>query len=138
MNDRRVGVIGYGSIGRQLTAQWRAQPIAGFLLAAVLVRPHQQEEARAVLSVDIVVTADMDVFMDSGLDRVIEAAGQGAVHEHGEAVLRRGCDLMILSVGSLAAPGTIERLTAAARSTGRRVIVPVGAIAGLDGLMALR
>ncbi len=48
-------------------------------------------------------------------DVVAEVAGQQAVADHGEAV-RRGIDLLVISVGALADPALLARLKAAAES----------------------
>ncbi len=69
---------------------------------------------------------------------VVECAGQGAVEQYAEDVLLAGIDLMVISTGALADDGTRARLMAAAERTGARIILPSGAVAGIDGLMAHR
>jgi aspartate dehydrogenase len=69
---------------------------------------------------------------------VVECAGQGAVAEYGEAVLRAGIDLMVISTGALADEEIRDRLTRAGRLSGAHMILPSGAIAGVDGLNSLR
>ena len=63
-----------------------------------------------------------------------------AVRDHGAEVLRAdaGIDLMVISTGALADDETHGRLLAAARRGGSRMLLPAGAIAGIDGLVALR
>ncbi|WP_433675187.1 aspartate dehydrogenase domain-containing protein [Microbacterium gorillae] len=74
-----------------------------------------------------------DVIPD-GIDLLIEAATQTAVAERVPAVLERGTDVLLLSVGALADPGLRQRL---AGGSGR-LIVCTGAIGGLDQVRALR
>jgi aspartate dehydrogenase len=69
---------------------------------------------------------------------VVECAGQGAVEEFGETVLRAGINLMVISNGALADQSVRERLIAAAALVDCNIIIPSGAIAGIDGLNALR
>jgi aspartate dehydrogenase len=69
---------------------------------------------------------------------VIEVAGHGAVQEHGEKILSAGVDLVLISVGSLADAALLQRLERAASRGGSRMLLPAGAIAGLDGLRSLR
>jgi aspartate dehydrogenase len=138
MQDRHVGIIGYGAIGRSIVADWSRSALRGYRLSAILVRPHQADAARAAVAGDVVVTSDFAEFLDRSPQAVVEAAGQAAVIDHGEQILRNGTDFLLLSVGGLAAAGILERLRQAAEAAGSRVILPVGAIAGLDGLLALR
>jgi aspartate dehydrogenase len=69
---------------------------------------------------------------------VAEVAGQQAVAEHGPGVLRRGLDLMVISIGALADLALLDRLKAAARDGHSRILLPAGAIGGLDAIAAMR
>lgn len=68
------------------------------------------------------------------LDLVVEAASQEAVGQYAEAFLGKGQSLMVMSVGALVDQGLFNRLRKAAEMSGARLILPPGAIAGLDGL----
>lgn len=135
---QRIGLIGFGAIGRSCVEAWHQAPVPGYDLVAVLVRAHQQAEAQACLGGGVRVTSDPDVFMATGLDLAVELAGQSAVEALGPRLLRRGISLMTLSAGALAQDALRDELRAAAAQGGARIMVPVGAIAGLDGLQALR
>ena len=135
---KRVGLIGYGAIGQSVTQAWLDQPVQGHVLASVLVRPHQQLVAQAQLGRSVQVTSDLDAFLANDLDLVVELAGQSAVVDLGARILRAGVDLMILSVGALARQSVVDMLMAAATARGASIRVPVGATAGLDGLLAMR
>lgn len=126
----RIGLIGYGAIGRAIVAQLRAEG-ASDQIAAVLVRRAPEEQG-------LPLCLDLDAFLAHRPDVVIEAAGHEAVAAHGEAVLRAGRKLVICSVGALADTPLLEALRRAAGQGGGAVIIPAGAIAGLDGLSAAR
>lgn len=67
---------------------------------------------------------------------VVEAAGPDVVRRYAAGWLARGADVMVLSAGALVDPGFARELRAAARAHGRRILVPSGAIAGIDGIRA--
>lgn len=136
---QRVALIGLGAIGTAVAEGLLAVgPGSGTKLSAVLVRSGRVHQARDALPGRVAVTASMDDLLAQRPHLVAECAGQGAVAEHAEAVLAAGIDLMAISSGALAEPGRLERLTRVAADSGARLIVPAGAIAGLDGLGALR
>lgn len=137
MIEKKVGLIGLGSIGQSIIKSWPTGDGARFKLAALFVRTQRIEEARASVPPCIEVTDSFEKFL-VGLQVVVEAAGHSAVLEHAESVLRRGIDFVLLSVGCLADDAVANRLQSAARDGQSRVLLPVGAIAGLDGLLALR
>lgn len=131
---KRVGIIGYGSIGRSL-ARYIADGRAGeTTLAAVLVRD-QAKVADAGEAAGL-LTDDPDDFFRAGLDVVVEAAGHGAVEKFAERSLRAGCDLLVASVGAFANQPLFDRVMLAAQGTGKRVIVPSCAVGGLDRIAA--
>jgi aspartate dehydrogenase len=137
----RVGLIGCGAIGRSIIDRLRVDPSESFAIAALYVRARQIPEVRALCArpaSELVVTADWREFLAADLDLVVEAAGQQAVLDHAQAVLEQGCDLQVLSIGALASPDLRARLMRAARETGCTICVPAGALAGFDGLLALR
>ena len=137
MRTRNVGLIGFGSIGRSIIDAWPPALNQSQRLVSLLVRTRQIEHARVLASPALRVTDDFAKFVD-GLDVAVEAAGHAAVLEHGEGILRRGVDCMLLSVGSLADESVLQRLKCAADAGRARILLPVGATAGLDGLLALR
>ena len=138
MHPRRFAVIGFGAIGQSIVAAVAQAPVPGHRLCALLVRPHQLAQARASAPPGVLVTADAAALLATAPDVVVEAAGHGAVAAHGAAVLGQGRVLLLLSAGALADAALHATLLAAAQQGGSRLVLPVGAIAGLDGLLALR
>jgi aspartate dehydrogenase len=60
------------------------------------------------------------------------------VAEHGDKVLRSGTDLLVISVGALADPALLGRLKSAAHDGSSRILLPAGAIGGIDAIAAMR
>lgn len=127
-----IALIGYGGITRTVLAQLDA---AGALdsVGGVLVRP-----GRAPKDAQVPVVESLEALLAEAPALVAECAGQPAVEAYGETVLRAGIDLMIISIGALADQDLFDRLTAAAASGGARILLPAGAIGGVDALAAMR
>ncbi len=149
-------LIGFGAIGATVWRQLLEAPdrvrLQGLLLRedrgredparAGLVR--ERPGRAAAVALGIAVGARLAPLLPApatpGEPRalVVECAGHEAVDAHGVASLEAGCDLMVVSAGALADPQRHDRLLAAARANGRQLIVPAGAIGGLDILGAAR
>src|SRR5262245_51033531 len=118
-----VGLIGCGGIARDVVAALRASPANGVAIVGALARPGRGDAARARLcEIDIVETLDALLARTPGI--VAEVAGQAAVAEYGEAVLRGGVDCLVISVGALAEPALLARLKAAAQAGNARILLP--------------
>ena len=70
-------------------------------------------------------------------DLVVDCAGHDAVTEFGPRILRTGIDLIVASLGALAETSVHTRLQAGASSGNARLVLPNGAIGGLDLIRAL-
>ena len=130
-------VIGFGAIGRMVVDELdnAGGPAA---VCGVLVRPSRLAGTRAALPERITVLTDVVDALRLDPDLIVECAGQGAVIDFGEEILAAGCDFMVIAIGALADDDLRARLTEAAQGTGARLTLPAGAIAGIDGLAALR
>jgi aspartate dehydrogenase len=69
-------------------------------------------------------------------DVVIEAASRSAVGAWGPVALELGMDFVPCSTGALCDAELFEALLASGRRGGGQVLLPAGALAGLDGLAA--
>jgi len=68
------------------------------------------------------------------VDLVVEAASQAAVKEYCEKMLNQGQNMMVMSVGAFVDLYLFETLKKLAKSKKVRLIIPSGAVAGLDGI----
>lgn len=130
-----VLLIGHGAIAREVIK--RLGPADEARVAAVLVRPARLDETRAALPDSIEVVAALDD-VAARIDLAAECAGHAGVSDHGENILRRGIDLIVISIGALADRTLHERLATAARDGGAKLLLPAGAVAGADALAAAR
>lgn len=128
----KLALIGNGAIAR-VVAQHCASHAERFTITAALGLP---SDVDSVGTHPIVRT--VEALMAGAPNLVIECAGQGAVGEHLPAILRAGCDVMVISVGALADDAVRTALETAAAEGGAKVYIPAGALAGLDAISAAK
>ncbi|MEA2623126.1 MAG: aspartate dehydrogenase [Chloroflexota bacterium] len=130
---RRVALIGYGASGRGAAELIRAGAAGDVDVCAVLVRDPERyaEDAQAT---GWRFTASYDELMAAAPEVVVELAGHPALAAYGEDILRRGLTLLTISAGLFGDEETRDRLLRAAAEGGGRLILPSGAIAGLDAI----
>lgn len=135
-----LGLIGYGNIGETLMSFLAAPDAPAVERVTVLVRPGRGEATRAVLAghrADVAVVESVDALIAAVPDLVVEAAGHSGVTAHVPACLKAGIDVVVVSVGALADEALAVKLEASARKGGARVILPAGAVGGIDLVSAL-
>ncbi len=128
----KVGVAGLGAIGRAVAMKLHRGEVLNVELAGVASRDH--DKARAFLS-QIGSTAPVETVeqLAARSDIVIECAPAAVFRDIAVAVLTQGKKLMALSAGQLLAN---EDLIGLAERGGGQIIVPTGALIGLDAVTA--
>ncbi|WP_249157496.1 aspartate dehydrogenase [Bradyrhizobium sp. KB893862 SZCCT0404] len=132
----KYALIGFGAIGRRVVETLNGRPGRPAILEGILVRDLKRvasTELPAKVMVNIV-----DLLVARHPDIIVECAGQEAVSKYGPRILRAGIDLMVVSAGALTRRSTFEELMTAASDGGGRIVVPSGAIGGLDWLAAAK
>jgi aspartate dehydrogenase len=129
----KIALAGLGAIGGAVARRVLADGIPGIQLVAVSARDH--DKARATLkamnggAVAIVGLADL-----AGMaDLVIECAPAALMDSIAQPVLRAGKKLLVLSAGALLPRPELLEL---AKKHGGQIIVPTGALLGLDAVCA--
>jgi aspartate dehydrogenase len=133
-----VGLIGCGGIAQDVVTALRSEEMRDAAqIIGVLARPGRSVAARQKFS-GIDIFEAIEDLVDRGPDIIAEVASQQAVADYGEAVLDGGIDLLVISVGALADPDLLDRLQGAAEAAHCRILLPAGAIGGIDALAAMR
>ena len=127
----RLGLIGYGAIGRRVH---RVLMQHGIAVEAVLL---PQDPAARAPALGMPIVDDVAGLREAAPDVVLECAGQPALAAHGAAVLAAGMDLIVASIGALADATLLGALRQAAGEGHARLILPSGAVGGLDALSAM-
>ena len=130
---KRIGLIGFGFIGRQVYERITADA-NGPLEVAFVHNRSAEALARVPEALRLHDLAAMD---RHGADLVVEMAHPRYTQQHGEAILRHASYLP-LSVTALADDALRERLIDVARESGTTLAIPHGALMGLDSLREWR
>jgi aspartate dehydrogenase len=131
MSPSRVAVAGLGAIGRVVTRHL-AQGLPGLCLTAVAVR--DAAKARAWLrqqGIDCPIV-ELDALPEHA-DLVVECAPAEHLERICRPMLEAGKKVMVLSAGALLPRPELIEL---ARARGGQVIIPTGALLGLDAVTA--
>ena len=128
ISPHQVALIGFGAIGRALAAELGKD--SAYRLAVL-------RRGAVPLPREIGAFDTLEALIAARPALVVEAAGQGAVEAYAPALIEAGISLVITSTGALADDGLLHRLVLAAETSGARLIVPAGAVGGLDYLTAV-
>ncbi len=130
----KLGLIGYGTIGRtfaKAVEEGKAGDVSLVMVKDVEKHPPFEPGAGKPRYTD-----SIERFLEAEMDLVVEAASQSVLREYGPAVLRTGRDLVAVSVGALADGAFFQELDRLCSRFGGRLLIPSGAIGGLDALAA--
>jgi aspartate dehydrogenase len=128
---RRVAIAGFGAIGGTV-ARRLDEGVPGLELAAVSARGVEQARGRMASfgrPVPVVPLAELA----GHADVIVECAPAAVFRQIAEPALRAGCLLMPASVGALLQHWDLVEL---AERSGGRIVVPTGALLGLDAVRA--
>ncbi|MDJ0389432.1 aspartate dehydrogenase [Roseomonas sp. E05] len=127
----RVAIAGFGAIGGRVAAALD-EGIPGFELVAVAAQDKGKAARRMEGLRHPVPVLDI-AELEPLADLVIECAPAALLPAIAEPFLRAAKSVVVLSVGALLAQ---EHLVALARQHGGQIIVPTGALLGLDAVAA--
>jgi aspartate dehydrogenase len=128
-NNARIGLIGFGYIGRYVYEQITARAELGLEVAFV----HDVAAERLAGLPQGVVLKDVNAFTSRRPDLVVEMAHPAVSRQCGEMFLRV-TDYMPLSMTAFADEGLQQRLLDTARGNGTRLFIPHGAVVGLENI----
>ena len=126
----RIGLIGFGFIGAGLYREIQSGRQPGLRLAFL----HNRSPADIPAALRL---ADLDEAAARSPTLIIEAAHPDITARHGEAFLAYA-DYMPLSVAALADDALRGRLLEAAARSGHKLLLPQGALIGVDSLFSWR
>lgn len=132
-SDLRLVLVGWGAIATRVAALL-ADRGAAVRIVAVAVRdaeiPREGMPDGARLIADPAALAGIDA------DLLVEAAGRASVAPWARAGLARGWDVALSSTSALTDADLLADLIARARGDGVQLLIPPGALGGIDALSA--
>jgi len=128
---QRVAIAGFGAIGR-VVAEALDRGIDGLALAAVSARDMARAERAMAGLARKVPVVPLARLVDAA-DIVVECAPAAVLRDIAEPALAAGRTLIVLSCGALLDNSDLIDL---ARRQGGRILVPTGALLGLDAVQA--
>lgn len=130
--DLKLGIAGLGAIGRDVARAVDAGKVPGIVLAAASARDRDKARRNVAAFRSTPAILDLDALVEAS-DVVIECLPSAHFSAIARPAIARGRIFMPLSVGML-----IDHmdLVGLARQTGARIIVPTGALLGLDAVRA--
>lgn len=131
MSGIRIGIAGFGAIGQSVAKSLDAGAVPGISLTAIAVRDPSRYATASWQGKPPAVTTLAG--LEPLCDVVVECAPAAVFADAIGPMLRAGKKAVVLSSGALLShPELID----AARASGGQIIIPSGAILGLDALTA--
>lgn len=124
-----LGLIGFGAMARQLFTAFEGAPIRWVVLL--------REDSSTAVPPGVRVVTSLEQLIQAGPRLAIEAAGQQSVVAYVPKLLEAGISVVVASVGALSDEETAQALDNARQSSWPRLIIPSGAIGGMDYLSAV-
>ncbi|BBL62720.1 aspartate dehydrogenase [Methanobrevibacter arboriphilus] len=128
-----VGILGCGAIASIIVNNFLSKD-SGIDIKYFYDHDMEKAENLATIS-DGIAVLDIDDMIDN-VDLVLEAASPISVEKFGLKVLKKGKNIIIMSIGALMDNKFRDRMIEAATNNDAKIFAPSGAIVGLDGIKA--
>ncbi len=123
---KKVGLIGCGAIGTVLAEAIDRKLVVCDELVVYDIAVDQAIKLKDQLKFPVKIVADIDELLATKPKVIVEAAGQGAVHQYYDKLVASGAESIFMSTGALLDHDI----------SNPRVHFPAGAIGGLDAIAA--
>ncbi|MDS7593964.1 aspartate dehydrogenase [Agrobacterium tumefaciens] len=128
-----VCLVGWGALGRRVSALL-AERVSPARIEAVAVR--DVSKYRSDLPPGAQLISSPEEIAQTKADLVVEVAERDSVLAYGRAALLSGMDFAVSSTSALVDPPVLQELTRLAVEKGCSLLIPPGALGGIDALSA--
>ncbi len=135
----KVGIIGYGAIGRTVADYIENGEAGKSELVSILCRnrkKHLDGNSKQTAKLKSFITDESEEFFSTKPDIIIEAAGQDTLKLYGLEVLERGIDLLVTSIGLFTNDGLLNEFIEIAEQSSSRILLASGALPAIDWMSA--
>ncbi|NPA23788.1 MAG: aspartate dehydrogenase [Crenarchaeota archaeon] len=135
----RIAIIGCGAICRGILDAVKKGYLTNVEIVALLDRDVEKcrRIAQELGMESVSICSNIEDLLRRDPEIVVEVASPAAVRQYAIPILERGKILIVLSSGALLDEDLRKRIIETCERTGARVMVPSGAIGGIDILKAL-
>ena len=130
----KVGIIGCGAIANIITTSIVPEE-NGIDVAYFFDKDIERAENLASLAGGVAVL-DFDDMLNR-VDLVLECASPDSVKEYAPVVLKKGLDMIIMSIGAFMDMDFYNNVLKIAKENNAKIHLPSGAVVGLDGIKAV-
>mgnify|MGYP001491276747 CR=1 FL=1 len=141
LDDRvRVGIVGCGTIGSELAKFIDSDECR----KAEVVSLYDLDQSRSLGLAEKLsatpksVSCIREFFSELDVSLIIEAAGPDWIQSYSRDIVSSGKHLMVMSVGGLLHNDLYSDLDKLASASGSQILIPSGAIGGIDAIKACR
>ncbi|WP_172372504.1 aspartate dehydrogenase [Sporosarcina jiandibaonis] len=130
----KIGLIGCGSIGNFLLEKLNQEKLLpDYQICSVFDdRDSRRIKLQRLSEIyEFTVFQDLNQFLQSGVDLVVECANIKTVNDYAVRIVEQK-DLLLISIGALANASLYDELHSVSKLNGTKVYLPSGAIGGLD------
>ncbi|QQE78649.1 aspartate dehydrogenase [Alicyclobacillus sp. SO9] len=126
----KVGLIGYGAIGKDVAQRIQSAKLPGLELISIFSRTRSSHVP--------IMTTDFSHFLSLKPNLVIEAAGQAAVRTFVPQLVQRGISVAVCSVGAFTDKAFEQQMHQQALRHNAKIYFPSCALGGLDRICAAK
>lgn len=128
-----ICLVGWGAIGQRVAALLKERGASARIVGIAVRDP---KEVEGTMPEGAVHLASPEALAATGATLVVEAASRESVLPFARAALTAGMDFAVTSTSALVETAVLDELVGLARQNGCKLIVPPGALGGMDALSA--
>lgn len=141
----RLGIIGFGNISISLAGLLQTQLERRLEHLTIVCRPEYSSQIKQIMkeeyndiASEYCIATSIEALINNKPNLVVECAGHDAVFEHVPQILSAGIDTVVVSIGALSDVALADSLYNSARKGNSKLLLPSGAIGGIDLLASLQ
>lgn len=128
-----ICLVGWGAIGQRVAALLKERGASARIIGIAVRDP---KEVEGIMPEGAVHLSSPEALAATGATLVVEAASRESVLPFARAALAAGMDFAVTSTSALVDVAVLDELVELARRNGSKLIIPPGALGGIDALSA--